>query len=247
MSFIVVIPSRFASSRLPGKPLADIGGKPLIAHVVARANESDAGRVIVATDDQRIADALTDENCEVCMTRADHQSGSDRLAEVMAELNIPDNTIVINVQGDEPLIPAQLINQVADSLQRSKRAAMATAAHPISSEADLHNPNVVKVVFDKAGQAMYFSRSPIPHGATASAWHHIGIYAYRAEFLKRYHLLSESTLEQSENLEQLRVMDNGEIIMVEQIDYDAGIGVDTPDDLARVRAIVGEPNGGVAP
>ena len=241
MSFIIVIPARFASTRLPGKPLLDIAGKPMIAHVVERAIESNADRVIVATDDQRINDALQNTDCEVCMTRADHESGSDRLAEVVEKLNIDDHAIIVNVQGDEPLIPARLINQVAQSLANQSAAVMSTAAHLIDDQEEIQNPNVVKVVFDQFGKALYFSRSVIPYDRDNSgitAWRHIGIYAYRAEFLKRYHLLKVSALEQNEKLEQLRVMDNGESIMVETIDYDSGIGVDTQQDLDRVRAII---------
>ena len=238
MSFIVIIPSRYASTRLPGKPLVDIAGKPLIEHVVDRANESNAKRVIVATDDQRIVDALQGVDCEVIMTRVDHLSGSDRLAEVLDTLNIKDQEIVVNVQGDEPLIPAKLINQVADYLSKSSQAVMSTAAHKIASDTDLENPNVVKVVIDQTGKALYFSRAAIPFSrdnTPITAWHHIGIYAYRAEFLKRYSKLKPSALEQTESLEQLRVMDNGETIMVQTIDYDAGVGVDTPEDLDLMR------------
>ena len=205
--------------------------------MVERAAQSSAQRVIVATDDQRIATALDGADCEVCFTHSEHKSGSDRLAEVMEKLSIDDDTVVVNVQGDEPLIPPQLIDQVAAKLAASPQAVMATAAHPIANSNDLHDPNVVKVVFDQQGKALYFSRAPIPHGNVAEAWHHIGIYAYRAGFLKRYHLLNASALEESESLEQLRVMDNGEAIMVEPIEYDAGFGVDTEYDLERVREI----------
>ena len=241
MSFVAIIPSRYASTRLPGKPLADLAGMPLIRHVVDRANESDASRVIVATDDQRIAEALATADCEICMTRVDHQSGSDRLVEVVETLAIDDHEIVVNVQGDEPLIPPRLIDQVAQALLQAPQAAMSTAAQKITSQSDFHDPNVVKVVIDQAGQALYFSRAAIPFArdsAVVEAWHHIGIYAYRAEFLKRYSKLKPSALEQSESLEQLRVIDNGETIIVQTIDYDAGIGVDTPDDLARAEAML---------
>jgi len=240
MSFIVVIPSRYASTRLPGKSLADIAGQPLIAHVVDRANESNADRVVVATDDQRIADALTGKQCDVCMTCEDHASGSDRLAEVVDLLGLDDDEIVLNVQGDEPQIPAKLINRVAECLKKSPDAAMATAAHPLTNHVDIENPNIVKVVFDQSGKALYFSRAPIPYdrdGVTSSAWKHVGIYAYRASFLKRYNALAASEMEQIENLEQLRVLDNGDTIMVEAVDYDAGIGVDTQDDLDKVRQL----------
>ncbi len=243
MNFTVIIPSRYASTRLPAKALADIGGRPLIAHVVDRANESSASRVIVATDDQRIADALNSSHCEVCLTREDHISGSDRLAEVVNTLAINDDEIIVNVQGDEPAIPARLINEVATSLGQAPQAVMSTAAHRIKTVADFNNPNVVKVVFDQSGCALYFSRSPIPYSKVSSeigadAWHHIGIYAYRAEFLKRYHTLTASKLELAESLEQLRVMDNGESIMVHRIDYPAGVGVDTAEDLAVARELL---------
>jgi len=241
MSFTVVIPARYASTRLPGKALADIAGKPMVAHVVDRANESDASRVIVATDDQRIVDALEGLDCDVCLTRADHESGSDRLAEVVSNLAMSDDEIIVNVQGDEPMIPGKLINQVAKGLSGAPSAAMSTAARKITEDSKIDDPNVVKVVFNHAGQAMYFSRAPIPYARDsrkADAWHHIGIYAYRAEFLKRYHLLPSSTIEQTESLEQLRVLDNGDSIMVEQIDYETGVGVDTPDDLDAIRALM---------
>jgi len=241
MSFTVIIPARYASTRLPGKALIDIAGKPMVSHVVDRVNESKAHRVIVATDDQRIVDALKGVECEVCLTRIDHESGSDRLAEVVERLNIADDEIVVNVQGDEPMIPGVLINQVAKCLESNGGAAMSTAARKITDQAMIDDPNTVKVVFTHNGQAMYFSRSPIPYvrdSRKADAWHHIGIYAYRSAFLKRYHLLKPSLIEQTESLEQLRVLDNGEQIMVEQVDYDTGVGVDTPSDLSRVRSLM---------
>ena len=241
MSFTVIIPARYASTRLPGKALADIAGKPMVAHVVDRAHESGASRVIVATDDQRIVDALNGLDCEVCLTRPDHESGSDRLTEVVQTLNIADDEIVVNVQGDEPMIPGRLIDQVANSLAKEKDAAMSTAARKITSEEAIDDPNVVKVVFTHTGRAMYFSRASIPFARDnrkADAWHHIGIYAYRASFLKRYHLLKPSLIEQTESLEQLRVLDNGEFIMVEQVDYETGVGVDTPADLEKIRNLM---------
>ena len=241
MSFTVIIPARYASTRLPGKALASIAGKPMVEHVVNRAHESSAHRVIVATDDERIVSALESVNCEVCLTRADHESGSDRLAEVVKKLNIDDQQVVVNVQGDEPLIPGKLIDQVANALMAENKAVMSTAAKKISDQALIDEPNVVKVVFNQAGQAMYFSRSGIPFSRDtrhADAWHHIGIYAYRCEFLKRYHLLNPSLIERTESLEQLRVLDNGERIMVEQIDYETGVGVDTPADLEQVRNLM---------
>lgn len=241
MAFIVVIPARYASTRLAGKALLDIAGKPMIAHVVEQANQSQADRIIVATDDERIEQALTQSNCEVCMTRADHPSGSDRLTEVVEKLAFDDEDIVVNVQGDEPMIPPQLINHVALALDKRNDCVMSTAAHLIDDALEIDNPNVVKVVFDQQGKALYFSRAAIPFDRDdegRQAWRHIGIYAYRAGFLKRYQQLLPSNLEQSEKLEQLRVMDNGESIVVESIDYDPGIGVDTQDDLDRVRELL---------
>jgi len=243
MAFTVVIPARYASTRLPGKVLADIAGRPMIAHVVARARESSAGRVIVATDDQSIAEAVECLECEVCMTSAEHESGSDRLAEVVEKLSINDDEIVVNVQGDEPLIPGLLIDQVAAALEIAGDAVMSTAAKAIENEADIENPNVVKVVFSRAGKALYFSRAPIPYARDkrdTNAWHHIGIYAYRASFLKRYDQLVRSSIEQTECLEQLRVLDNGDSILVETVDYDTGVGVDTEEDLERVRQIMSQ-------
>ena len=238
MSFIVVIPARYASTRLPRKALLDIAGKPMIAHTVACAKKSNASRVIVATDDKRIEDALADIDCEVCLTKEEHESGSDRLAEVVDKLQIADGEIVVNVQGDEPMIPAKLIDQTAVALINHPMAVMSTAAHLIIEPTDINNPNVVKVVFNQQGKALYFSRSVIPYDRDqigATYWRHIGFYAYRAEFLKRYDQLKPSNLEQIEKLEQLRVLDNGESIMVETIDYDSGVGVDTAEDLQRVR------------
>lgn len=248
MSFTVVIPARYASTRLHGKALLDIAGKPMIAHVVDRAHESSASRVIVATDDDRIAEAARILDCDICMTRKDHESGSDRIAEVVTKLALADDEIIVNVQGDEPLIPGELINQVATSLEFARDAAMSTAAMQIHTDAELQNPNVVKVVFNQKGEAMYFSRAPIPFARDSAAnvdtedrvidaYRHIGIYAYRASFLKSYHQLVESSIEQTEKLEQLRVLDNGDKIMVEVVQHGTGAGVDTQEDLATVRAI----------
>ncbi len=248
MAFTVVIPARYASTRLHGKALLDIAGKPMIAHVVDRAHESSASRVIVATDDERIAEAVSLLECDVCMTREDHESGSDRIAEVVTALRIADDEIIVNVQGDEPLVPGKLIDQVATSLRLASDAAISTAAIKIRSKDELENPNVVKLVFNRKGEAMYFSRAPIPYdrdgdGKAAKqewaidAYRHIGIYAYRASFLKSYHCLTESSIEQTEKLEQLRVLDNGEKIMVEVVQHGTGAGVDTQEDLEAVRAI----------
>lgn len=242
MSFSVIIPARYGSTRLPAKPLAEIAGRPLISHVVDRARDSDARQVIVATDDERVAKALQGSACEVVMTSPDHESGSDRLAEVVALKGMVDDEIVVNVQGDEPTIPPRLINEVAAKLASSTQAVMATAAQAINSVQDFNDPNMVKVVMDQTGRALYFSRAPIPYPRNSempdNAWHHIGIYAYRAGFLKRYASLQPSDIERAESLEQLRVMDNGESIMVHCIDYDAGVGVDTQADLERAREII---------
>lgn len=241
MSYTVVIPARFASTRLPGKILADIAGKPMIEHVVERANESAAQRVIVATDDPRISKALDHVGCEVCMTREDHETGSDRLQEVVQKLDLPDDEIVVNVQGDEPLIPGKLINQVAEALRIDAKASVSTVAKRLEDADDINNPNIVKVVFAQGGRALYFSRAPIPYSRDerfAAAWHHIGIYAYRAVFLRHYDQLAESAIEHTESLEQLRVLDNGHIIRVETVDYPTGIGVDTLEDLETVRSIM---------
>lgn len=212
----------------------------MIAHVVDRANESAASRVVVATDDQRIAEVLESYPCEVCMTRADHLSGSDRLAEVVDKLGFEDQEVIVNVQGDEPFVPSQLIDLVAKSLANSVGPTMSTAAKAINNEEDIANPNVVKVVFSKQRKALYFSRAMIPYARNArvgKAWHHIGIYAYRAGFLRDYHKLEASEIEQIESLEQLRVLDNGFDIIVESVDFETGIGVDTPEDLAYARQL----------
>ena len=240
--FSVIIPARYGSTRLPAKALADIGGKPLIWHVAQRALDSNASQVIIATDDQRIMEAVKDIECEAVMTSAVHQSGSDRLAEVVTMKAMAKDHIVVNVQGDEPTIPPKLINEVAQKLADNPAAVMATAAKQIDQVDDIENPNVVKVVTDLQDRALYFSRAPIPHDrdqcGPASAWHHIGIYAYRAGFLQQFTELAPSPLELKESLEQLRVLEQGETIMVHKIDYDAGVGVDTEADLERARDIM---------
>ncbi len=245
MSFVAIIPARFASTRLPGKPLVDIHGKPMVVHVMARALESGAERVIVATDNEEVARAVEAAGGEVCMTRADHQSGTERLAEVIERYQFPDETIIVNVQGDEPLIPPVIIRQVADNLANSE-ADMATLAVPIESAEEAFNPNAVKVVRDAKGYALYFSRAPIPWDRerfTVSRdtigdgfLRHIGIYGYRAGFIRRYVSWEPSPLEQTELLEQLRVLWYGEKIHVDVARAIPSVGVDTPEDLARVRA-----------
>jgi 3-deoxy-manno-octulosonate cytidylyltransferase (CMP-KDO synthetase) len=239
--FTVVIPARMASTRLPGKMLADLNGEPLIRHTVARANESQASRVVVATDHQDIADVLADCLCEVLLTDASHPSGSDRLGEVAGRLKFDPQHIVVNVQGDEPMIPPRLINEVAAALERStsSNTVMATAAKVIDSDDALEDPNTVKVVVNRLGGALYFSRSTIPFARgerTCDALHHIGIYAYRAHFLGTFTTLEPSQLETCESLEQLRVLDHGYAIQVHQFDYQAGFGIDTQADLDKARA-----------
>lgn len=247
MSFVAIIPARFASSRLPGKPLADINGKPMVVHVMERAQESGADRVIVATDHEGVVDAVRQAGGEVCMTRADHHSGTERLAEVIDRCRFPDEQIVVNVQGDEPLIPPVIVRQVADNLAQCQ-AGMATLAVPIITAEEAFNPNAVKVVMDAQGYALYFSRAAIPwererftHAKDAigdAFLRHIGIYAYRAGFIRRYVGWQPSRLEQIEMLEQLRVLWYGEKIHVAVAREVPGIGVDTPEELQRVRELM---------
>lgn len=244
MSFVAIIPARFASTRLPGKPLVDIHGKPMVIHVMERALESGADRVIVATDHPDVAAAVQAAGGEVCMTRADHQSGTERLAEVIDHYQFADDTVIVNVQGDEPLIPPVIIRQVADNLTRSS-AGMATLAVPIDSAEEAFNPNAVKVVRDAQGYALYFSRAPIPWDREQFAksrdtigdtfLRHIGLYAYRAGFIRRYVTWQPSQLEQIELLEQLRVLWYGEKIHVDVAQAIPSVGVDTAEDLQRVR------------
>lgn len=248
MSFTVVIPARHDSLRLPGKPLVEIGGKPMIQHVYERAQASGAAEVVIATDDQRIKDAVRAFGGNVMMTSADHRSGTERLAEVVDLLALADDEVVVNVQGDEPQIPPVIIRQVAENLSSQRQAAMATLAVPMDSIEEVFNPNAVKVVLDDNGYALYFSRAPIPydrdqfmaneHSAVLAEGYlrHIGIYAYRAGFIHRYAQWPASPLEQLESLEQLRVLWHGERIHVAQAIAEPPAGVDTPEDLERVRA-----------
>lgn len=245
MSFVTIIPARYASTRLPGKPLVDINGKPMIVHVLERARESGADRVIVATDTVEVADAVRAAGGEVCMTRADHESGTERLAEVVEKMGFADDTIIVNVQGDEPMIPPTIIRQVAENLANCD-AGMATLAIPVHSAEEAFNPNAVKVVMDKKGYALYFSRATIPWDRDRFAQsrdeianyflRHIGIYGYRAGFIRRYVTWAPSELEHIEKLEQLRVLWHGEKIHVAVAHEVPGTGVDTPADLERVRA-----------
>lgn len=247
MQFVVVIPARFASSRLPGKPLADIAGKPMVVHVADRARQSGAAEVIVATDDLRIAEAVRQHGHTAMMTRADHLSGTDRLAEVAASRGWLADQIVVNVQGDEPRIPGALIAAVAAQLQDHADADVATACHPIQSVSEAFDPNVVKVVLDKNGQALYFSRAPIPYARDAFAepvrrlpeglpvFRHLGLYAYRCRFLQTYATLEAARIETFEALEQLRALWHGFRIRV-AVTHDApDPGVDTPADLENMR------------
>ena len=248
MGFTVLIPARLASTRLPDKPLADIAGRPMVVRVAERARASAAQRVVVAADDARIVQACQAHGVEALLTRTDHVSGSDRLAEACELLNLADDAVVVNVQGDEPLIDPALIDSVAAVLEASAGASMSTAAHPIASFDEFTNPNVVKAVLDAQGFALYFSRAPIPWwrdgftaGGTAlpepAPLRHVGIYGYRAGFLRQFPRFSPAPMEQTEALEQLRAMWHGHRIAVHVSDSAPGIGVDTPDDLARVRAL----------
>ncbi|KAB8310853.1 MULTISPECIES: 3-deoxy-manno-octulosonate cytidylyltransferase [Rahnella] len=248
MSFIAIIPARFGSSRLPGKPLADINGKPMVVHVMERALESGAKRVIVATDHPEVVAAVKAAGGEVCLTSPDHQSGTERLAEVIQICQFADDEIIVNVQGDEPLIPPVIVRQVAENLANSV-AGMATLAVPIESAEEAFNPNAVKVVRDANGYAMYFSRAAIPWERERFAvskdtigdvfLRHIGIYAYRAGFIRQYVQWEPSKLEHIELLEQLRVLWYGEKIHVDVAKAIPSVGVDTPEDLERVRKILG--------
>ena len=244
MAFTVVIPARYGSSRFPGKPLADINGKPMVQHVVERASEAGAKRVIVATDDTRIA-RVAEQFCDVCMTSDTHQSGTERIAEVIKKERIADDSIVVNVQGDEPFIPAQNIKQVADNLATATQCVMATLSTPIVTSDDVFNPNLVKVLVNANSEAMYFSRSPIPYerdrmmlnssDADPSLYfRHIGIYAYRARYVQQYVSYTPSALEQIESLEQLRALWYGDKIHCAVAVAEPPVGIDTPEDLTRL-------------
>ena len=240
IDFVVVIPARYASTRLPGKPLREINGKPMIEHVYQRGRESGARDVVIATDDQRIADAVDRFGATVCMTGDQHRSGTERIAEVADLMDWHDETIVMNLQGDEPTMPAELIDQCATLLDESA-ADLATLASPILSDEDFSNPNVVKVVLDNGGFAIYFSRATIPYPrdaarvaeARAAALHHHGIYAYRCGVLRRLVASEPSALELAEHLEQLRALSLGMTIRVGVPAVRPGAGVDTEEDLAK--------------
>jgi 3-deoxy-manno-octulosonate cytidylyltransferase (CMP-KDO synthetase) len=245
MSFTILIPARLASTRLPNKPLADIAGMPMIVRVAQRVSGLNA-RVVVACDHADIAAACKAHGVEAVLTRADHPSGSDRLAEACIKLQLHDDEIVVNVQGDEPLIDPELVEFVADALKKSSLAHMGTACHAIESVADMNNPNVVKVVLDASSHALYFSRSLIPFNRDArpdgpphsvTPLRHIGIYSYQVGFLKRFPSLPQAPIEISESLEQLRALWHGYRIAVHVSAHAPGPGVDTPQDLERVRQL----------
>ncbi|MCL4760651.1 MAG: 3-deoxy-manno-octulosonate cytidylyltransferase [Burkholderiales bacterium] len=248
--FTVLIPARHASTRLPGKPLADIAGKPMVVRVAENARRSGAARVVVATDDGRIAEAARGHGVEAVLTRADHPTGTDRLAEAAAQLALAPEAIVVNVQGDEPLLAPALIARTAALLASRPDAAIATACHAIDDVDEAFNPNVVKVVLDAERNALYFSRATIPWARDAFGggrpgalprelpiYRHYGLYAYRVAFLLRYPTLAPAPIERAEALEQLRALWHGERIVVDVTDATPAPGVDTPEDLERVRAL----------
>ena len=238
MSFLAVIPARFGSTRLPGKPLLEIAGQPMIQRVYARATSSQAQRVLVATDDQRIADVVRGFGGECVMTALDHPTGTDRLAEVADLLGLSADAIVVNVQGDEPLLPASAIHQVASMLETHPEASIATLCEPIQDESEIDDPNQVKVVRSQSGRALYFSRSRIPgHPTQANGTHfrHIGLYAYRAGFLRDFATWRPTPLEQFERLEQLRALEHDRLIQVDVALESIPPGVDTEQDLALMR------------
>ncbi len=249
MSFTVLIPARLASTRLPNKPLADIGGAPMVVRVAQRAAMSGAEHVVVATDSPEVIARCADFGIASVLTRADHPSGSDRLAEACGILGLADDALVVNVQGDEPLIDPALIDAVARLLSSRADCSMSTAAHPIEELADLLNPNVVKVVLDARQTALYFSRSPIPAARdfAGQAWwktsnlpkplRHVGLYAYRVGFLRQFPGLPQAPMEQLESLEQLRALWHGHRIAVHITDRAPGLGVDTPEDLIQARKL----------
>jgi len=249
VSFTVLIPARYASTRLPGKPLMDIAGKPLVVRVAERAQASGADRIVIATDDERIRAAAEQHGFDAILTHANHATGTDRLAEAAVALELDDKAIVVNVQGDEPLLEPALIREVADELRSHRDASIATACHPIDDLQEAFNPNVVKVVLDHAGYALYFSRATIPWARDAFAakrdklplglplYRHYGLYAYRVGFLRHYPSLTSAQIERFEALEQLRALWHGHRIVVRITTGTPAPGVDTQEDLDRVRAL----------
>ena len=256
MDFVVIIPARYASTRFPGKPLAEIAGKPMVSHVAERARESGAREVLIATDHPQIADAARQYGFTAVMTRSNHASGTDRLAQVVTRRRYPAREIIVNVQGDEPLIEPALIKEVASSLARHRDAQIATVCTPIREVRDFINPNIVKVVLDNAGYALYFSRAPIPHLRDAAVrprraiakirmvprglpvYRHLGLYAYRCGFLRRFARLKPALIERFEALEQLRALAHGFRISVAITRRAPHSGIDTPQDLQRVRRLL---------
>ena len=244
--FVVLIPARLASSRLPHKPLADLAGLPMVVRVAMQAQKSQADRVVVAADDESIVQACAEHGVMALLTRTDHLSGSDRLAEAASLLGLKDEALVVNVQGDEPLIEPSLIDAVARLLSRQPACSMSTLAHPIRSNAEWLSPHVVKVVLDAQSRASYFSRASIPFWRDGThnelppypVWRHVGLYAYRVGFLKAFPHMSPAPTEQAESLEQLRALWHGHSIAVHVSDHVSAPGVDTPEDLARVRSLL---------
>jgi 3-deoxy-manno-octulosonate cytidylyltransferase (CMP-KDO synthetase) len=243
VKFSVYVPARFAATRLPGKPLLTVAGKTLIRHVWERANASGALRVVVATDDARIADEVRSFGGLVAMTDVSHQSGSDRIAEAARALGEDDDAIIVNLQGDEPTMPASVVRQVARMLYEDPQADMATVCERFARESDWRDPNQVKVLRDDAGRAIYFSRAPLPFPRDPSPWaagpehcRHIGLYAYRGAALQRLVQWPPHALELTERLEQLRALAHGMAIKVEEATEACGVGIDTPEDLARFEA-----------
>jgi len=248
--FVVIVPARLASTRLPRKPLADLAGEPMVVRVARRAAASGASRVVVATDSDEVLAACESFDVAAVLTRADHPTGTDRLAEAADLLKLGDETIVANVQGDEPLLPPEVVTRVAGLLAQRQDCAMATAAHRLADAAEFFDPNVVKVVTDATGRALLFSRAPIPWARDAfsaardrlpeslPAWRHVGLYAYRAGFLRRFPALPRAPIEEQESLEQLRALWHGFGIAVLPLDERLPPGVDTPEDLQKVRALL---------
>jgi 3-deoxy-manno-octulosonate cytidylyltransferase (CMP-KDO synthetase) len=251
LNFKVVIPARYGSTRLPGKPLLQLAGKPMIAHVCERAQEAEPDAVVVATDDDRIFQVVSDLGIQVVMTRPDHASGTERIAEVAKLCGWTEDDVIVNLQGDEPLIPPAAIREVAAALAGQQHTGIATLAAEIKEPEEIFNPNAVKVVLDKNGYALYFSRAPIPwergafsHTGGSPSGHipylrHIGMYAYTVDFLNRYCSWSPSILESVEALEQLRILWHGEAILVKIVNEIPAAGVDTPEDLLRVERLLG--------
>ena len=246
-SFTIIIPARMASTRLPNKPLADIGGAPMVIRVAQQAQKSNAARILIATDSSEVQSACKAFPFEVIMTQSTHQTGTDRLSEVVSILGLPDHEIIVNVQGDEPFIPPQLINLVAQSLQKNPECALATIGVPLLDPMDIQNPNIVKIVRNMRNEALYFSRAPIPYQRDTPTselgnspdlvrcLRHIGIYAYQAHFFKAFTQLAPAPIEQWEALEQLRALWYGYRIAVEMSNEMPPIGVDTYEDLERAR------------